>query len=279
METKETPKKTFEEYDIVCLPSVEYSPLVLHKGRDLHQTKIYGSPWLKMRDTYADLYVLANVETDKYKGQPCEDGAVCFAHKTKPCDKCGRYQGRSIVSSTNKKFSHISLIPESYLSGYVNIANNSFFGISTGLSDIKKITLQTRLAGVCCSPMPEFGIRHHSDCDKCSGYTEEYIPKTDADGCAIVKPEEKSSCDRHQTFIDGYNGSMKMLADDIGNMHYESLSELLGYLSEKLHDDAVKDRDNGRKLLSENLSKASSNIGVAQINIERAWEISKPYMK
>lgn len=275
METKE---KTYEEYDIICLPSKDYSRLVLYKGAVLHQTRHYGTAWDSMGDTYADLYVLANVETDKYEGRPCEDGAVCFAHQTKPCDKCGRYQGRTIVSSTNKIYDYCAVIPDSYLPEYVVVYSGGFFDINNDANRIRKITLETRLAGVCCSPM-EGGIRHHSDCDKCSGYTEEYIPQKDTEGYAIVKPKEEPNCGKHQRAISGYSGSMEMLANDIGNMHYESLSEFLAMLVKKINEDASKDRERGRIKLAMALFGSSASLSDASSYIYEAWEISKPFMK
>ena len=115
------------EFDLVLVKTKEYSNLVLHKGRDIHETKHYGSAWLDMGDEYANLYVLFNpgyiknmshtslVELeDKYDGQPCEDGAVCFAHKTKPCDKCGRLEGKIVIASSSEKITPKAWLPDSY---------------------------------------------------------------------------------------------------------------------------------------------------------------------
>ncbi len=41
-------------------------------------------------------FKLKYLEVDDYnpcRHLPCEDGARCFAHKTHPCDRCGRLQG------------------------------------------------------------------------------------------------------------------------------------------------------------------------------------------
>lgn len=31
----------------------------------------------------------------------CQPIGVCLAHKSKPCDKCGRYQGRKVIATNN----------------------------------------------------------------------------------------------------------------------------------------------------------------------------------
>jgi hypothetical protein len=41
---------------------------------------------------------------------PCKDGAICFAHKTKPCDSCGRYQGWPIIATTDPSL-NLPLLP------------------------------------------------------------------------------------------------------------------------------------------------------------------------
>lgn len=237
--------KTYEEYDIICLPSKDYSRLVLHKGRDLHQRRYYGTAWTDMGDTYAELYVLSNEEIDIHKGRPC--GQACFAHKTKPCDKCGRYQGRTVVASTHTS----PLIPDSYLDEYVSVANSNFFSIKNTDNYIKKITLQTRLYGV---------------------------PEKD-DEYAIVKPKVDPNCYKHQKTVLAYPGSLDNLAIDIGNLHYESLAEFLHLLSKKLHSDAKKDHERGRTNLADSLFESAVNTYKASSNINDAWKISKRFMK
>ncbi len=53
------------------------------------------------------------------KKPPC-DGA-CFAHKTKPCDKCKRYQGYKILFSTNEEFKPLIGLPPS-----VDLSNRKY---------------------------------------------------------------------------------------------------------------------------------------------------------
>jgi hypothetical protein len=77
----------------------------------------------------------------------------------------------------------------------------------------------------------------------------------------------------------GYKGSLNDLAEDIGNLHYESLKELLVAIADKLSDDANKDYQKKRIKLSYELSQASIEIVGASNSIKRAWEISKPFME
>lgn len=72
--------------------------------------------------------------------------------------------------------------------------------------------------------------------------------------------------------LDKYTGNLKELAEDIGNLHYESLAEFLLHLSWKLNTDADKDYNAGRVKLSHKLGDASNSIN-------KAWKISEPYMK
>lgn len=38
--------------------------------------------------------------------------------------------------------------------------------------------MDMEIKGVCCTPLPG-GIRHHSDCGICKGYSEQYFPKVE----------------------------------------------------------------------------------------------------
>ena len=72
---------------------------------------------------------------------------------------------------------------------------------------------------------------------------------------------------------------MKKLAEDIGNLHYETLVDLMIHMADKLEDDANSDKDKGRRKLSHHLNEASLNIVNASSDIDEAWRISKPFMK
>lgn len=88
-----------------------------------------------------------------------------------------------------------------------------------------------------------------------------------------------SDCSKHKKTVEKYTGNLKELAEDIGNLHYESLTEFLRLLSWKLNADANKDYDAGRVELSHKLGKASDSLEKTSKSINKAWKISEPYMK
>jgi len=84
--------------------------------------------------------------------------------------------------------------------------------------------------------------------------------------------------EKHPKQIEKYSGSLKELAEDIGNLHYESLAEFLNHLSTKLDNDSDKDMSAGRIKLSDTLVEAEYYVRHAADQISIAWTISKPFM-
>jgi CHAD domain-containing protein len=84
-------------------------------------------------------------------------------------------------------------------------------------------------------------------------------------------------CSRHTKEVAGIT-DMKLLAEMIGDLHYESLSTLLYHLSDKVYADGQKDFVNGRTKLSHFLFEAQIKIHSAHQKIEQAWKISQPFM-
>lgn len=87
----------------------------------------------------------------------------------------------------------------------------------------------------------------------------------------------KDDCSKHKKEVAGIS-DMKVLAEIIGDLHYETFAIFLERLSEKLYMDSAKDSAHGRIKLAKVLDTAADNIYWAQIEIEQAWEISKPFM-
>ena len=87
------------------------------------------------------------------------------------------------------------------------------------------------------------------------------------------------SCEKHKKLIEKYNGSLSELANDIGELHYEALSQFLGHLSKKIKVDGTKDFEGGRKKLASQLFDSSNSISNSSESIWKAWLISKPFMK
>lgn len=85
------------------------------------------------------------------------------------------------------------------------------------------------------------------------------------------------NCSGHPKELLGV-ADMKKIAEMIGDLHYETLADLLERLYYKLWEDSNKDRDNARTKLGDNLYDAGASISQAAYHIKRAWEISKPFM-
>lgn len=85
------------------------------------------------------------------------------------------------------------------------------------------------------------------------------------------------NCSNHRKDLFGQT-DMRHVAEDIGNLHYNSLMNLLRYLSEKLQRDAWLDFKAGRKNLGSSLANASRSIEEAHRCIKSAWKISEPFM-
>ncbi len=87
-----------------------------------------------------------------------------------------------------------------------------------------------------------------------------------------------SNCSKHKKDVAGVS-DMKVLAEMIGDLHYESLLQFLRDLSIKLELDGFKDQQAGRTNLGNHLMYASENITVAADFMDAAWQISKPFMQ
>jgi propanediol dehydratase small subunit len=84
-----------------------------------------------------------------------------------------------------------------------------------------------------------------------------------------------SNCSKHIKMTDS---ELRVCAENMGDLHYESLTLFLEYLGEKLHKDATKDQTGGRFQLANKLYEASALVDQASDWIHEAWDISKPYM-
>ena len=83
----------------------------------------------------------------------------------------------------------------------------------------------------------------------------------------------------HKSVVEKYDGTMKELADDIGDLKYNALAEFLELLAAKIEFDGTKDEARGRVKLSENLFSAAKSLKDSQLAIEKAWVICAPYTK
>jgi hypothetical protein len=83
----------------------------------------------------------------------------------------------------------------------------------------------------------------------------------------------------HRSTPEHYPGDLATLAEEIGNLKYDALAEFLRLLSAKIDGDAAKDQARGRVQLAAALRSAAGRIGSAEVPVEKAWKISRPFMK
>ena len=83
---------------------------------------------------------------------------------------------------------------------------------------------------------------------------------------------------KHPTTVAAYHGNLKQLAEDIGNLRYDALQELLDHLSQKMFRDATADTGRGRHRLAKSLRGTGEGLRDAMYGAAEAWKISKPYM-
>ena len=76
-----------------------------------------------------------------------------------------------------------------------------------------------------------------------------------------------------------YPGGAEQLAEDLGNLRYDTLSAFLELLSIKLTKDSEKDASRDREQLAMALRTAAQAVHGASGWIDIAWKISKPYME
>ena len=83
---------------------------------------------------------------------------------------------------------------------------------------------------------------------------------------------------KHKSWIKNYERNFEKLAEEIGDLRYDALSEFLELLGEKIEKDGQKDRSRGRLKLADCLKKTSQKLIESSENIKVAWRICEPYM-
>ncbi len=86
-----------------------------------------------------------------------------------------------------------------------------------------------------------------------------------------------NNCSKHKKEVAGIS-DMKVLAEIIGDLHYETLYDFMIELQIKLLKDSINDERGGRIKLSYCLADCAASIGQAAFEMKEAWEISKPFM-
>lgn len=85
-------------------------------------------------------------------------------------------------------------------------------------------------------------------------------------------------CSKHKKDLFGET-DMKVVAEAIGDLHYESLCELFKQLSLKIYKDANRDANDSKINLSIELMNAAFYVDYAFRNLYKARQISKPFME
>ena len=82
----------------------------------------------------------------------------------------------------------------------------------------------------------------------------------------------------HDDKIPHYGKDWTTLAEVLGDLRYDALSDFLSALSEKLEEDADADAERERHKLSEELYAAATKLAAAAKATEKAWDICEPFM-
>ena len=83
----------------------------------------------------------------------------------------------------------------------------------------------------------------------------------------------------HKEKIENYSGSLEALAEEIGNLKYDALSNFLNLLADKIQNDGDKDERRGRVRLASHLHHCSEQLRACKLSIDEAWRICEPYMR
>jgi hypothetical protein len=90
----------------------------------------------------------------------------------------------------------------------------------------------------------------------------------------MIKPNET----KHKKWIAKCNVSPDELAENMGDLYYNSLADYLRLLADKIKKDSNSDHKRGRTKLASSLSESAIHLLNAAKEIDVAWKICKPYM-
>ena len=83
---------------------------------------------------------------------------------------------------------------------------------------------------------------------------------------------------KHKSWIKNYEHQFEQLAEELGDLRYDSLAEFLELLAQKIERDGQNDLKRSRKKLAKSLQNAAIRLTESAKQIEIAWSISAPYM-
>ncbi len=82
----------------------------------------------------------------------------------------------------------------------------------------------------------------------------------------------------HDDKIPHYGKDWTTLAEALGDLRYDALSEFLTALSQKIAKDADADTGSERHQLAQELYSSAAKLEAAAGATEKAWEICEPFM-
>lgn len=83
---------------------------------------------------------------------------------------------------------------------------------------------------------------------------------------------------KHKGWIKNYERDFEKLAEEIGDLRYDSIADFLLLLSQKIGKDGGKDRARGRVKLANALDETAKHLKSSSENVAEAWRICEPYM-
>jgi len=82
----------------------------------------------------------------------------------------------------------------------------------------------------------------------------------------------------HKSWIKNYESDFERLAEEIGDLRYDSIADFLLLLSQKIEKDGGKDRARGRVKLANALDETAKHLKEGSESVMDAWRICESYM-
>ncbi len=82
----------------------------------------------------------------------------------------------------------------------------------------------------------------------------------------------------HPREAKGFEGTLRELANSIGNMTYDKTASFIGELADDITRQADADSARGREKLSSTLYATAEELYQARDRMDKAWKICEPYM-
>lgn len=84
---------------------------------------------------------------------------------------------------------------------------------------------------------------------------------------------------KHTNVVLHFSGTSAQLAEEMGDLYYDALAELLALLAEKISADSLADHGRGRPKLAGERSACADHLQIASQHIQSAWMICAPHVR